>query len=348
MERLNYWDEFEYSKLKLLLNKEKVNSILSVQKKDKKMDERFPISVELHLTDLCNLNCQWCTDKELRNNGATLDVNVIKSLFAEFQANQTGVTLEGGGEPTIHPCFRDIVSSGTAFGIDMGLISNGTIDISDVVDQLKWVRVSLDSSTKEEYIEEKGADCFDTVLENIGKMAKARNCQNTFIGVGYVLTTRNQSSLPELIERLDKLGADYIYLRPVEEAEEIAPSLRNLLDLRDMLSKLTAQTRIKYMLPISDRIIDKNAGLPCVAHSLTSIIHANGDLAMCEKRRNDNIILGNLYHSSFKELWQSEFREQITQKLLIPECQGGCSACRITGFNMMFDHLEKIHTKHFI
>lgn len=81
MERLNYWDEFEYSKLKLLLNKEKVNSILSVQKKDKKMDERFPISVELHLTDLCNLNCQWCTDKELRNNGATLDVNVIKSLF---------------------------------------------------------------------------------------------------------------------------------------------------------------------------------------------------------------------------------------------------------------------------
>ena len=31
MAYINYWNEFEYSKLKLLLNKEKVESILDVQ-----------------------------------------------------------------------------------------------------------------------------------------------------------------------------------------------------------------------------------------------------------------------------------------------------------------------------
>ena len=150
MQETNYWDEFEYSKLKLLLNKEKVSSILDVRNGVKKMDERFPISVELHLTDNCNLNCEWCTDKELRQNRAVLNLKVIKKLFREFWHHGTGVTLEGGGEPALHPDFMEVVDAGMNAGIDMGLITNGTVDISGCIDKLKWVRVSLDSSTCEE------------------------------------------------------------------------------------------------------------------------------------------------------------------------------------------------------
>lgn len=348
MQGINYWDEFEYSKLKLLLNNEKVNSILDVRNGIKKMDEHFPISVELHLTDNCNLNCEWCTDKELRQNKAVIDLQVIKKLFREFWHHETGVTLEGGGEPTLHPDFKKVVETGKNFNIDMGLISNGTVDISDCVDKLKWVRVSLDSSTREEYKREKGVDCFEHVLGNLEKMSNARNPEETYIGVGYVLTTRNQSNLIELIKQLDNMGVDYIYLRPVEEAGSITPSLESLLDLRKKLAELTENTRMKYMLAISDRIVDKNAGLPCIAHSLTSVIHANGEVALCEKRRTDGIILGNVYESSFEEIWVSPYRERISQKLLAAECQSGCSACRVTGFNMIFEQLEKVHSKHFI
>ena len=348
MQETNYWDEFEYSKLKLLLNKEKVRSILDVRNGVKKMDERFPISVELHLTDNCNLNCEWCTDKELRQNRAVLNLKVIKKLFREFWHHGTGVTLEGGGEPALHPDFMEVVDAGMNAGIDMGLITNGTVDISGCIDKLKWVRVSLDSSTCEEYKKEKGVDCFERVLTNLEKMCKARKVEETFIGVGYVLTTRNQSSLMELVKRLENIGVDYTYLRPVEEAGDITPSLESLLDLRKKLAELTADTRIKYMLAISDRVVDKNAGLPCIAHSLTSVIHANGEVALCEKRRTDGIILGNVYENSFEDIWISPFRERISQKLLRPECQSGCSACRVTGFNMIFEQLEKVHSKHFI
>lgn len=348
MEDTNYWDEFEYSKLKLLLNKEKVNSILNVRNGIKKMDEHFPISVEIHLTDRCNLNCEWCTDKELRKNEATLDLHVIERLFREFWRHGTGITLEGGGEPTLHPDFGEVVEAAERSGIDVGLISNGIVDISDHVSRLKWTRISLDSSTREEYIREKGVDRFERVLKNLEKMSRARDKEKTFIGVGYVLTTRNQSNLMELIRRLDTIGVDYIYLRPVEEAGDITPSLESLLDVRKRLAELTANTRIKYMLTIQDRIVDKNAGLPCIAHSITSIIHANGDVALCEKRREDSIILGNIYEKSFEDIWISPYREQISQRLLNPECQKGCSACRVTGFNMIFEQLEKVHTKHFI
>lgn len=344
----NYWDEFEYSKLKLLLNNEKINSILDVRNGIKKMDERFPISVELHLTDVCNLKCEWCTDKELRKNGAVMDLQMISRLFREFWRHGTGVTLEGGGEPTLHPDFYRIAEIGRNNSLDMGLITNGTVDISESIPMLRWARISLDSSTREEYKQEKGVDCFDRVLENLEKMSAARNPAETFLGIGYVLTTRNQSRLIEMVKHLDSIGIDYIYLRPVEEADDITPSLKSLLDLRKELAELTAGTRIKYMLAVTDRVVDKNAGLPCVAHSLTSVIHANGDVALCEKRREDGIILGNVRENSFEDIWVSPYREQVSQKLLKAECQSGCSACRVTGFNMIFEQLEKVHSKHFI
>lgn len=344
----NFWDEFEYNKLKLLLNIGKVNSIAEVADGKKMSDKIFPISVELHLTDRCNLSCKWCTDKELRKNGATMSLDTIEKVFKEFGEHHTGVTLEGGGEPALHPQFHDIVAVGNHYGIDLGLITNGTTDISESIHRLKWVRVSLDSSNEEEYKAEKGAALFEKVLGNLQKMTVMRNPQKTFIGVGYVLTKRNQSSLKELIKRLDEIGVDYLYFRPVEEAPDIMPTVDELLDLKKQLVEWTQNTRIKYMLTIADRIVDKNNGLPCIAHSLTSIIHANGDVSLCEKRRNETIILGNIKNSSFQEIWESTYREQMTQRLLNPECQEGCSACRITGFNMMFDRLEKLNTKHFI
>ena len=191
-------------------------------------------------------------------------------------------------------------------------------------------------------------NAFQKVLDNLEKMTAVRNPQKTFIGVGYVLTTRNQSNLGGLLERLDEMGIDYLYIRPVEEAPDITPTIEEMLDLRKQLVELTKDKRIKYMLTIADRVVDKNNNLPCIAHSLTSIIHANGDVSLCEKRRNESIVFGNINETCFKQIWESPYREQVTQRLLNAECQQGCSACRITGFNMLFDSLSKLNTKHFI
>lgn len=348
MRESNFWDEFEYSKLKLLLNIDKVNSIMDVANGKQMLDKSFPISVELHLTDLCNLKCSWCTDKELRKNKATLSLETIRKIFKEFAEHNTGITLEGGGEPTLHPNFKEIVDAGSKLGLDLGLITNGTVDISDSVHKLKWIRVSLDSSNEDEYKSEKGVDAFEKVLKNLKRMTAIRNPQKTFVGVGYVLTKRNQNNLEDLINQLDEIGIDYIYIRPVEEAPDIMPTVEEMLDLRKKLVEITSNKRIKYMLTIADRVVEKNNNLPCIAHSLTSIIHANGDVSLCEKRRNENTVLGNVNNSYFCEIWESTYREQYTQRLLSAECQQGCSACRITGFNMMFDSLNKLNTKHFI
>ena len=348
MDNNNYWDEFEYDKLKLLCHREKVQSILEVGEKIKIYDNLPPISVEMHLTDNCNLACPWCTDRALLGNGAMLSKDVAFSLLREFGQMGTGVTLEGGGEPTIHPDFREIVNYGYENEVPLGLITNGTVDISDSLNQFRWVRISLDASTKEEYILEKGKDLMGRVLDNLAKYKDIRDVRKCYLGIGYVVTRRNYSQIDDIIDKLDDLGVDYLYLRPVEEAEDITPTREELYDLRKRILSLTENRRIKFKLVINDRLIQSNAGLPCVAHSITSIIHANGDVVCCEKRRHDNLILGNVNNSSFKEIWRSEARIKATGKMLDAAQQRGCSACRITGFNMLINNLNNLNTREFI
>lgn len=347
-DNVNYWDPFEYDKLKLLCHREKVQSIMEVMDKIKIYDNLPPISVELHLTNNCNLACPWCTDRNLQGNNAQLEFDKVCELMRYFGQVGTGVTLEGGGEPTVHPKFKDIVEYGSEMGVDMGLITNGTVDISDSLNKLKWVRISLDSSTRDEYIVEKGKDFYDKVFSNLKKYKEIRDNRTCFLGIGYVLTTRNYSNIENVVRKLDELGVDYIYFRPVEEAPEITPTREELYDLRKRLLNITENLRIKFMLTINDRLIDKNAGLPCVAHSITSIVHANGDVVCCEKRRHDEITYGNINQESFANIWKSETRISTTRKLLDCRNQEGCSVCRITSFNRIMHNLADINTKHFI
>lgn len=348
MDTYNHWNEFEYSKLKLLLHQDKVNSIFRVLSGESVYDSMPPISVELHLTDLCNLNCSWCTDGMLRRNKASNPKEVLFTLFDYLAAHGVGVTIEGGGEPSVHHDFAQIVRYGQAKSLRMGLISNGVRDFSELIPCFTWARISLDASTAEEYEIEKGCAKFDTVLGNLSRFAASRDPSRTHVGVGYVLTVRNQSRLVPLIHDLDGMGVDYIYLRPVEEAPGLTPSIDDLFSLKKELVRLSDGLRIRCLLTVSERLATDNDGLPCVCHSLSCIIQANGDVALCEKRRHDPIVFGNLRNAPFEELWNSALRRQASQRLIDPLLQKGCGVCRITSFNAVFSDVSHIHTKNFI
>lgn len=344
----NNWSDFEYNKLKLLLHDEKIKSLLDVYNGKKEFDELPPISLELHLTDKCNLNCPWCTDKDQKEIGAVSDYGSVIRLMDYCARNHTGITLEGGGEPTMYPDFKKVVDYGKTLGLHMGLITNGTMDLSEVINSFRWVRISLDASNKDEYVVEKGSDFLSRVLNNIEKYGSVRNIEKCYLGIGYVLTKRNYSNIEQMVRKLDEFGVDYIYIRPVEEAPEITPSRTELYELRQELADITKDLRIKFMMTISDRLEDNNAGLPCVAHSVTSVIHADGNVVLCEKRRHDPIIIGNIREIEFDKIWDSQARIAACRKLIDCNNQIGCSVCRVTSFNKIINNLINIRTENFI
>lgn len=56
--------------------------------------------------------------------------------------------------------------------------------------------------------------------------------------------------------------------------------------------------------------------VPCRAGVLSAVIHANGDVAVCEQRPP----IGNLRKQSFQEIWHSHTASQIRQSIRAKEC----------------------------
>jgi MoaA/NifB/PqqE/SkfB family radical SAM enzyme len=56
--------------------------------------------------------------------------------------------------------------------------------------------------------------------------------------------------------------------------------------------------------------------IPCTAGRLTAVIHANGDVAVCEQHAP----LGNLRQKTFREIWASDEAAQLRQSIANREC----------------------------
>lgn len=330
---------------KIILFPDKIKEISRVASNELEVDATYPVSVELSLTDACQLKCIWCSDYCLRSRDkACMNTERVKLLLNDLKSQNTrGIVIEGGGEPTLHPDFESIVEYAHGLGLSLGLITNGIRSLSEeAISRFDWIRVSLDASTAEEFLELKKSDGFDTVMNNLDHMTGV----GPVIGVGYVLTKRNYERLEDLIYSLQKIGIDYLHVRPVVDRPELAHH-------GDMsyLSRITYQQFPLILDPLQENAEKGNGGLPCMAHVLTSVISSSGDVYICGRL---NIYpwcrpIGNIGRSSFSEIWLGEERRKQALQLRDPAfCSKYCPQCRITKYNKLFDQQAHVRTRNFI
>ena len=155
------------------------------------------------------------------------------------------------------------------------------------------------------------------------------------------------SNIAQLMGILNEMNIDYIYFRPVEEAPEILPTIDQLLSLKRQLHKKVNNMRLRYILRIHDRLVSQNNQLPCVSHLLSCIIHADGDVVLCEKRQGHPIILGNITKEPFELIWNSIKHKHVSKRLCDPSEQKECSVCRMTYLNRVFTQLINLNP-HFV
>jgi len=338
----------ELSMIKLLLNGEKCRNILAVLNGDSEWDTSLPISIELHPSNRCNLRCRWCVDSSIREQADFLPFPIIEKFFESIHATRIGVTIEGGGEPMLYPWFNEMIEKAASLGISLGLITNGSIPIkNDILQYFTWIRISLDAGTPEEYLLEKNRDRFNTVLANIEAIGRLKH--NTILGVNYVITQDNIGNIIPLLYKLDELQVDFISMGPVEEHPNLCVSESQLQQLDKELQDNKKSLKLHVKLnTLCNSNKDNNNGVPCFAHSLHCIIHADGNVVLCEKRRHDPVVLGNIGEESFISIWNSSIRRDASRKLMDPVNQQGCKPCRITKFNELFLEISKVRSKRFI
>lgn len=332
----------EFGLDKLLLHPEKLSNLT-----ENDSDESYPVSVEISLTNDCNLGCTWCSDGKLRaERPGTLDINVYRKLVADLGKNGTrGVVLEGGGEPCLHPDFSQAAQSALDAGLAVGLITNGTVfNFEDYLQSLEWVRVSLDADSPETFRNCKGQDFFDRVIANLRRMCAVKG--SCIVGVGYVVTRDNIRNLEEITILLSDLGVDYLYLRPVIDHPEMQIE-ENLYYLR----KYETDTFRVLIHAMQENTVKGNSSLPCIAHSLSSVVAADGSVFLCGRLNIFDWMkpIGNINSESFGDIWRgSRRREQSAMVRDGSFCSKWCPECRMAKYNTVLQRLKQVRTVNFI
>ena len=106
-----------------------------------------PITLQVALTDKCNLKCDFCSVAN-RDKGKEWDYDELITAVDNFiWLGIEAIELTGGGEPTLYSRFREFTTYCQLKGLKIGLITNGTMlmAIQDILPKLTWLRISMNT-----------------------------------------------------------------------------------------------------------------------------------------------------------------------------------------------------------
>ncbi|MBN1636178.1 MAG: radical SAM protein [Deltaproteobacteria bacterium] len=150
-----------------------------------------PVSVNLDLTTACNFACPHCVDSGIINTGEYLDLENIKGSIDRLKSlGLLSVILIGGGEPTLHRDFEDIVRFIKGRDLQLGLVTNGVrldrvFPVADLMSDQDWVRISIDAAREETFIRSHRPKQKKVGLRTILDNARELKRLNPDISLGY-------------------------------------------------------------------------------------------------------------------------------------------------------------------
>jgi len=181
----------------------------------------------VYLVTGCNLACRhcWITPTFVDGNpspGDCLDVELLRGAVAEARPLGLGSAKLTGGEPTLHPHFREIVGLLSAEGLSLTMESNGTLIDADLARHLKqntrldFVSISLDGAA---------AATHDRFRNVPGAHAAALRGLDSLVAAGYanvqVIMSPHRGNVAE-VEALVKLavehGAGSVKFNPIQRS----------------------------------------------------------------------------------------------------------------------------------
>ncbi len=191
-----------------------------------------PISINLDLTSSCNFSCPFCVDSKLINSGKSLTPKEVRETIDTLHSHGLlSVILIGGGEPTLHKEFEEIVRYIKGKRLQIGIVTNGTRleKVEAVVETLKekdWVRISIDASS-ERVFSELHAPRTRVTLKRILERAREVKNRNPMVSLGYSFVVvwegveingrklcPNMDEMVGAVERAGEFSFDYVSLKP--------------------------------------------------------------------------------------------------------------------------------------
>lgn len=310
---------------KVLFHSDRINELRTIG------NTSAPVNVEIDLSNRCSHGCSWChfaythtrgplagkRDKPDGHidGGDLMDDKLIGGIIRQLHMQGVkSVTWTGGGEPTLHPKFKEAVGFTNYIGLDQGLYTHGghiTPELAEILKRrLTFVYVSLDECTAEDFAKSKGVNRFANVLAGIKNLVAAEG--NATIGVGFLLHRGNYNKVDDMVALGESLGADYVQFRPIINYEQAAPNqlVEDVQWINGAINNLRKHAGNPKVVTDTWRFEmyrDWNGHnyKTCNWSAMQTVITPNGKVWRCtNKREHPDALLGDLTVDDFQTIWQ--------------------------------------------
>ena len=323
----------------------------SLKQAEKKLDlpEGVPplTTLYLYISGSCNLACRHCwiipTHRTDGHEGQYVKTEHVQKVIRGAKPLGLGLVKLTGGEPMLHPQFREIVGLVNSEGVYMQIETNGTLldhkmaKFLKQTRQLSFISISIDGATAESHDELRGVTgSFDSAVGGI------RNLVEEGFRPQLICTLHkgNMSQMDKIIGMAEDLGCGSIKFNHVQKmgrgeryAEELGLGVSELINLyRSVENYFIPRSKISihFDIPFAFYPIRKllNDRLPrCNVRNILGML-AGGELSLCGIGVTiPELIYGQIGEKSVKEVWcyspgLTRLRDQVPSKL-----EGICAQC---------------------
>lgn len=275
---------------------------------------------------------------------------MAKRLINELYDNGVkGIEFSGGGEPTTHPDFEEVVSYASDLGCSLGLITNGLLlnRVYNVVDKFEFIRISLDAGDKDTYYKVHGVQEFEQVIDNIKGLTKFMNPIK--IGIGFLIVEDNAKDIVKATKLVKDLKCRFIQFRPASLQDEIDIDIWAKAHEEVQKARQYSDTNFQvFDAGVKWRHLDdKRYYSKCYTSSLVAVVKANGDIPLCVLNRNNcNKYIGNVYDGGFFKHWYGERHKELIDSIKVQDCP---KPCKHDSYNIAYEaYMNNLYNNNFI
>ena len=321
-----------------------------------------PVTIEWDLSNRCVLGCQSCHFAHTHTRGPWVmrdrrlpmafenvgdyarTETVYRALGEMAQAGVRGIVWSGGGEPTTHPQWLEIVQHAADQGLEQGMYTLGGLlrpgSARALAAAATWVVVSLDCADPISYHIEKGVpmDRFGAACDGVRWLADAGT---TTVGVSFLLHSGNWHNAESMVALSRRLGATYTTLRPTIETSPHDPATCTgdrswITDALPTLRALAAEADVECD---PDRFVEyrdwqARSYRTCYGIRFNATITPDGRVWLCPQRRGiPDSLIGHLEQDSFADVWARH-----------PGSRSDLSECRVMcRLHLMNEQLDQVY-----
>lgn len=343
-------------------NWEIVKSIVLPEGKELK-----PSYIEIHPSDICNLDCRWCKGgprSHLIRKGRISsllmsEVALLKLIYDIYELNPNALIRFSGfiGEPLLNPATIKAFQIVSEFGMRWVLATNGILLDNEEVRvaslNAESVTISLDAGNRETFAALKGKnpEIYDKIIKNVQAIVELKRetgAKNKII-ISVILQPKNYKEISELSEKLKIIGIDMLMFRVAHFDEKGKMSRQEVDEVYKLIYSVRQRDEDdKYKVYIMQEeaeakdmfqgIYKRPSGNQCYAALTQAAVAPDGSVYPCCNYGYGGIlgVMGDINAQSLREIWNSGQRKDILARNPSKVCRYCASTGRLLNWLIGF------------